>query len=88
MPLLTGTDAAKLGHGREGYYLVENGEHSLHALSKAIGTALVEAGRADDAEPTTFTAEDRAKVLGEDAMVFLLSTNARCRADRARRDLR
>ena len=42
------TDPAKLGHGREGYYFVENSEHSLYDLCKAIGTALVEAGRAGD----------------------------------------
>ncbi|RDX57050.1 NAD-P-binding protein, partial [Lentinus brumalis] len=78
---------AKLGHGREGYYFAENGEHSLYALCKAIGTGLVEAGRADDAEPTEFTAEERAKIFGGDFIAFMHFTNARCRADRARRDL-
>ena len=81
------TDPAKLGHGREGYYFVENSEHSLYDLCKTIGTALVEAGRADDAEPTLFTAEERAAIFGGDTMAFLQFTNARCRADRGRRDL-
>ncbi|KAI0701574.1 NAD(P)-binding protein [Cerioporus squamosus] len=66
------TEPAKLGHGREGYYFAENGEHSLYALCKAIGTALV---------------EERAKIFGSDFVAFLHFTNARCRADRARRDL-
>ncbi|KAI0701878.1 NAD-P-binding protein [Cerioporus squamosus] len=81
------TEPAKLGHGREGYYFAENGEHSLYALCKAIGTALVEVGRADGPEPTEVTAEERAKIFGSDFVAFLHFTNARCRADRARRDL-
>ncbi|RPD68447.1 NAD(P)-binding protein [Lentinus tigrinus ALCF2SS1-7] len=81
------TDPAKLGHGREGYYFAENGEHSLYALCKAVGTALVEAGRAENAEPTELTAEERATIFGGDVMAFLNFTNARCRADRARRDI-
>ena len=47
-----------IGHGREGFYFGENGEHRLYDLSKAIGTAMVELGRAEIDEPTTFTQEE------------------------------
>jgi len=32
----------RAGHGREGFYFVENGEHRWYDLSKAIGEALFE----------------------------------------------
>jgi hypothetical protein len=46
------------GHGREGYYFGENGEHSLYEVGKAIGEALVALGKSDNPEPTTFTKEE------------------------------
>jgi hypothetical protein len=46
------------GHGREGSYFAENGEHNLYDVGKAIGEALFEIGKTDNPEPTTFTQED------------------------------
>ena len=46
------------GHGREGYYFGENGEHILYDVSKAIGDALVALGKTDNPEPTTLTKEE------------------------------
>ena len=46
------------GHGREGFYFGENGEHTLYDVGKAIGEALVAIGKADNPEPTTFSKED------------------------------
>lgn len=46
------------GHGREGMYFGVNGEHSLYAVGKAIGEALVAIGKADNPEPTSFTQEE------------------------------
>lgn len=45
-------------HGREGYYFGENGEHTLYEVGKHIGRVLVELGKSDIAEPTTFTPKE------------------------------
>ncbi|KAF8894205.1 NAD-binding protein [Gymnopilus junonius] len=72
---------AGLGHGREGYYFAENGEHSIYELGKAIGEGLVALGRATIAEPSAFT-------NAEIDFFFQGSTfwdrNSRARASRAR----
>ncbi|RPD64771.1 NAD-P-binding protein [Lentinus tigrinus ALCF2SS1-6] len=81
------TDPSKLGHGREGYYFVEADEQSGYDISKAIGEALVALGRADDAEPTELTPEERVQMFGSEYLVTLLWSNARCRADRGRKTL-
>ncbi|KAI0740929.1 hypothetical protein C8Q76DRAFT_791308 [Earliella scabrosa] len=77
---------SKIGHGPEGYFFAENGEHSLHALARAVGDALVAVGRATEAEPNEFTPEERLKYFGSEFAANLNFTNARVRADRARRD--
>ena len=46
------------GHGREGIYFAENGEHTLYDVGKAIGEALVAVGKTDNPEPTTLTKEE------------------------------
>ena len=75
---------AKVGHGREGYYFGENGEHTWYQISQAIGEALVKLGIADDATPTTFTVEELVKYFGEEKWGWYSGTNSRCRAERAR----
>lgn len=55
---------AVIGHGREGFYFGENGEHLLYDAAKAIGAAMVELGRAKNDEPTTFTKEELDKYFG------------------------
>lgn len=49
------------GHGREGYYFGENGEHTLYGVGREIGRALVKLGKSTTAEPTTFTQEELEK---------------------------
>jgi hypothetical protein len=53
-----------VGHGREGYYFGENGEHTLYDIGKAISQALVEVGRGKHSEPTTLTEEEGNKYFG------------------------
>lgn len=48
-------DKDVIGHGKEGYYFGENGEHVLLDLSKTIGAGLKDLGLAESDEPTTFT---------------------------------
>ncbi|KAI1796988.1 NAD(P)-binding protein [Ganoderma leucocontextum] len=80
-------DPARVSHGREGYFFVEGGEHGMDEIVGACGEALVELGLASEAEPGVFTAEERAKYFGSDAFAFLLFSNARCTADRIRKEL-
>ncbi len=47
-----------IGHGKEGYYFGENGEHILLDVAKTIGAELKELGLAESDEPTTFTKEE------------------------------
>ena len=74
----------KTGHGWEGFYFVENGEHTWYQISKAIGEALVEFGIADDAEPTPFSVEELVKYFGAEEWGWYGGTNSRCRANRGR----
>ncbi|KAG6915859.1 hypothetical protein DXG01_009566 [Tephrocybe rancida] len=69
------------GHGREGYYFGENGEHNFYELSVAISKALVDIGRGTNAEPTRLTKEELDKYFnGSDAF----GANSRCKGNRSR----
>ncbi len=46
------------GHGTNGYYFGESGEHSLYDVGKAIAEVLVDLGIGKSREPTTFTKEE------------------------------
>jgi hypothetical protein len=52
------------GHGREGIYFPENGEHKFLDIGKAIGEALTAIGKLDNPEPTMFTEEEFVKYFG------------------------
>ncbi len=80
-------DPTKLGHGREGYYFVAADECKVYDIIKGIGEALVDLGRADNAEPTELTPEERVQIFGSEYIVSLLFSNARCSADRGRQSL-
>ncbi|PPQ95716.1 hypothetical protein CVT26_008359 [Gymnopilus dilepis] len=69
------------GHGREGFYFGENGEHTLYEVGKAIGDAMVQLGLSNNAEPTTFTKEEIDKYLEGSTY---LGSNSRCRGRRSR----
>ena len=72
----------KTGHGWEGFYFGENGEHSWYEISKAIGDALVKLGLTDEAEPTPFTVEELVNYFGSEKAGWYSGTNSRCRANR------
>ncbi|KAI0635945.1 NAD-P-binding protein [Trametes polyzona] len=74
----------KTGHGWEGFYFGENGEHSWYQISRAIGEALVALGIASDAEPTPFSVAELVKYFGSERMGWYSGSNSRCRADRGR----
>lgn len=74
----------KTGHGWEGLYFGENGEHSWGQISAAIGQALVEFGISDNAEPTSFTVEEFVKYFGSEQAGWYNGTNSRARANRGR----
>ncbi|KAI8980053.1 NAD-P-binding protein [Trametes punicea] len=78
------TNPDKIGHGWEGFYFGENGEHSWYQISRAIGEAFVELGICSDPEPTTFSTEELIKYFGSEAQGNYSGSNSRCRADRGR----
>ncbi|GBE86900.1 NAD-P-binding protein [Sparassis crispa] len=78
------TNPEKVGHGREGYYFGEAGEHTWADISRAIGVALVELGISTSAEPTTFTTEELIKYFGCEAVGNYSGSNSRCRGYRGR----
>ena len=53
-----------IGHGVEGYYFGENGEHTLLSVGEEIGMVLLDMGLVDAATPTTFTPEEIGKLMG------------------------
>ncbi|EGN98925.1 hypothetical protein SERLA73DRAFT_160536 [Serpula lacrymans var. lacrymans S7.3] len=72
--------ANEAGHGREGLYFGENGEHLLYDVGKAVAEALYDLGKGRSPEPTTVTEEK----LKADLFAVYLGSNSRCRASRAR----
>ncbi|KAF8994636.1 hypothetical protein BDQ17DRAFT_1311401 [Cyathus striatus] len=69
-----------VGHGREGFFFGENGEHTLYQVGEAIAKALFEIGIGKSLQPITFTKEETDKYFG----VHYLGSNSRCRANRSR----
>ena len=57
-------DADKVPHGREGFYILENGEHTWYEIGKALAQVFAELGLQKSDEPTPFTAEDIHKYIG------------------------
>ncbi|RPD82719.1 NAD-P-binding protein [Lentinus tigrinus ALCF2SS1-7] len=55
-----------VGHGWEGLFFGENGEHSWYQISKAIGEAMVTLGICTGPEPTPFTKEETEKYFGSE----------------------
>ena len=72
------------GHGWEGFYFGESGEHSWYQISKTIGDALVQLGIAAEAEPTSFSTEELVKYFGSEQVGLSFGANSRCRGNRSR----
>ncbi|EGO24512.1 hypothetical protein SERLADRAFT_467949 [Serpula lacrymans var. lacrymans S7.9] len=70
----------QVGHGLEGFYFGENGEHRLYDISKTVSQVLYDLGKGKSPEPTTFTEEELLKYFGG----AYLGSNSRCRAERSR----
>ncbi|KAH9834476.1 uncharacterized protein C8Q71DRAFT_143689 [Rhodofomes roseus] len=73
-----------VGHGWEGFYFGENGEHTWYDISKEIARTSVELGVGGTDEPTSFTDEELIKYWGSVDSGNYSGTNSRCRADRGR----
>ncbi|RDX55262.1 NAD-P-binding protein [Lentinus brumalis] len=71
----------EIGHGKEGYYFGENGEHRLYDVGKEIGKVLKEMQIAETDEPSKLTKEELELFFGGSES---LGTNSRCRGRRAR----
>jgi len=79
--LTTSSSTATPGHGREGFYFGENGEHSLYQIGQAICKALIDLGVGGTDTPTTFSKEELQKYTGGSEY---LGSNSRARAERSR----
>ncbi|KIJ63834.1 hypothetical protein HYDPIDRAFT_40854 [Hydnomerulius pinastri MD-312] len=71
----------KAGHGREGLYFGENGEHVLRDISIKISEALNDLGESDSREPTSFDQSEYDKP--EYKWLILVGMNSRCKSNRA-----
>lgn len=56
--LYDATLEGKAGHGREGFYFVENGHHVLKDVAAKIGEVLYDLGVSETPEPNVFTEQD------------------------------
>ena len=78
-------DPEATGHGWEGFYLGESGEHTWYQVSKAIGHVLVGHGISNDPEPTPFIADELEKYFGSAERAYRgWGSNSRARGRRAR----
>lgn len=69
------------GHGREGFYFGENGEHRVGRISEVIAELLFEVKLGKSPEPTVFTEDELQKYFGG---ARNLGSNSRARADRSK----
>ncbi|KAI0091097.1 NAD-P-binding protein [Irpex rosettiformis] len=74
----------KIGHGRDGFYFGENGEHLWYDISKAIGKVLVKRGISKSDEPTSFTTEELVKYFISEEIGGSFGTNSRARGIHSR----
>jgi hypothetical protein len=51
-------------HGREGYYIIENGEYRLYDIAKEYSRALYDLGKGKSPDPTPFTPDEVQKYFG------------------------
>ncbi|KIJ63841.1 hypothetical protein HYDPIDRAFT_133743 [Hydnomerulius pinastri MD-312] len=72
----------KAGHGREGLYFGENGEHVLKDISIKIAEALNDLGKSSSREPTSLDQSDYDKP--ENKWLMYAGGNSRCKSNRAR----
>ncbi|KAL1940276.1 hypothetical protein VTO73DRAFT_9228 [Trametes versicolor] len=85
MTLFDAILSGKSGHGWEGLYFAENGEHNWHDVNHAIGEALVAVGVSTDPAPTPVTIEDHIRYYSDISMSrFYSGISSSCRADRGR----
>ncbi|KAI0783874.1 hypothetical protein BC629DRAFT_530767 [Irpex lacteus] len=73
-----------VGHGSNGYYVGENGDHIWYDVSKAIGKALVKRGLSKSDEPTTFADEELIKYWGSVEFSNMWGSNSRARGGHSR----
>ncbi|KAI0649445.1 NAD-P-binding protein [Trametes meyenii] len=77
----------KVSHGRAGYFFLENGEFIMRELMSAIADPLFDAGRVPTRELVPFTQEELPKVFGAEVVCVAVFSNARSKAERARKEL-
>ena len=65
-------------HGREGFYIGENGEHTLHEVGKRVAEELVALGKATDPVPTPFTEEEIKTYFGVSSLLWDCTYNYSC----------
>lgn len=53
-------------HGREGFYIAENGTHAWYDISKTIAQVLYDKGLGGSPEPTAFSADELAEHFGSE----------------------
>ncbi|KAI0789838.1 NAD(P)-binding protein [Abortiporus biennis] len=73
-----------MGHGRNGYYIVENGEFTSYELAKALGEVLHQQGKIKSSEPTTYSEDELIKYYGSLELAYILGGTARGHANRFR----
>ncbi|PIL35407.1 hypothetical protein GSI_02133 [Ganoderma sinense ZZ0214-1] len=74
----------KVGHGWQGFYFAENGEHRWLDISNSVGQAMFELQLTENPEPTSFTVEELKKYFEYEEMGWYFGSNVRARGDRGR----
>ena len=75
------SDPDKIGHGREGFYFGENGEHTFYDVVKIIAESLVALGKITNPEPLSFTDEEIQRYFQGST---IMGSTSRVRANRSK----
>ncbi|KAH9903077.1 NAD-P-binding protein [Cubamyces lactineus] len=80
-------DPTKVSHGRNGYFILDNGELETRETLQAVADALFALGRISTRELVPYAPGEAGQYLINDYIADLMFTNARTKGERARQEL-
>ncbi|OSC98270.1 NAD(P)-binding protein [Trametes coccinea BRFM310] len=80
------SDPEKVSHGREGYFIAENGSSTIGEVAQSIAEGLFALGRVSTSGLVPYAPGEAAQYFGGESFSNLLLSDARCEGVRARRE--
>ncbi|OSC98271.1 NAD-P-binding protein [Trametes coccinea BRFM310] len=79
-------DPEKISHGREGYFIAENGSSTIREILQSIAEGLFALGRISSPELVPYAPGEATRYFGSEMSSDLLFSDARCEGVRAQRE--